>query len=236
VPHAQKPAETAPARVYETLRFQIVEGEIPPRTRVNIDAMARKLGVSQTPIREALQRLEADGLLVYRAAHGYATTAVLDLPGLRSLFEFRLLVEPWSARMAAVDTLSNPATALGEELMSFEQRVVGREDYRQEMLAHDSAFHNAISAASGNPVVDQAYRQTHAHLHVFRLYPADLTGTATIEEHREIWQAIRDLRAADAEALMATHIRASFDRSAKAFTAAPDALSDGASRRISLVG
>jgi DNA-binding GntR family transcriptional regulator len=231
VPHSERPSETAPARVYETLRFQIVEGVIPPGTRVNIDALARDLGVSQTPIREALQRLEADGLLVYRAARGYATTPVLDLQGLRSLFEFRLLIEPWAARMAAVDSLSNPAPMLREELKSFERRVDGVHDVRQEMLAHDTTFHRAIIGASGNPVIDQAYRQAHSHLHVFRLYPVDMTGTATVEEHREIVKAIHDCRSEDAEALMAQHIRASFERSAQAFADPPKTLMDGSSRR-----
>lgn len=230
-PHAQRGPATEPGKAYETLRFQIVEGDIPPGTRVNIDATARKLGVSQTPIREALQRLEGDGLLIYRAAHGYFTTDVLDLHGLRSLFEFRLLIEPWAARMAAVDSLSNPAPSLREELKSFERRVDGQHDVRQEMLAHDSAFHNAIVAASGNEVVDKAYRQAHCHLHVFRLHPVDLKGTATIEEHREVWQAINDRSPDDAETLMANHIRASFERSALVFANTQESLMAGAPRR-----
>jgi DNA-binding GntR family transcriptional regulator len=221
VSEQQLDTETAPSQVYATLRFHIVEGAIPPGTRVNIDAMARQLGVSQTPIREALQRLEGDGLLVYRAARGYATTPILDLQHLRSLFEFRLLVEPWAARSAAIDSLSNPAGELGRELESFEHRTGGREDVRQEMLAHDTRFHNAIMAASGNSVVNQAYVQTHCHLHVFRLYPVDLEGTATTQEHRGIWKAIHDCLPDEAERLMAQHIMASFERSAETFSERP---------------
>jgi len=203
--------------VYATLRFQIVEGEIPPNTRLNIDAMARALGVSQTPVREALQRLEGDGLLIYRASKGYSTTPKLDLRGLRSLFEFRLLVEPWAARSAAVDRLSNPAAFLDAEVDSFQASVNVHHDVRQAMLAHDMRFHSAIIAASGNSVVEQAYVQTHCHLHLFRLYPVDLEGTATVEEHRDIGRAIRECRPDDAERLMAKHITLSFDRYAQAF-------------------
>jgi DNA-binding GntR family transcriptional regulator len=230
---------TAPTEVYATLRFQIAGGEIPPGTHININAVARNLGVSQTPVREALQKLEGDGLLVYRAARGYATTPILDLKGLRSLFEFRLLVEPWAARSAAVDSLSNPSGTLKEELDEFQRRVDGRGEVRHETLEHDARFHNVIIAASGNSVVGQAYAQTHCHLHVFRLYPVDIEGTATLEEHRDVWKAIHDCQPDEAERLMAKHIMASFERSARAFstTSMLEKLLGGTDRRRpSMVG
>ncbi len=51
--------------VYSTMRASILKGEIEPGTRINIDAVARSMGVSQTPVREVLQRLEGDNLVVY---------------------------------------------------------------------------------------------------------------------------------------------------------------------------
>jgi DNA-binding GntR family transcriptional regulator len=101
------------------MRASILEGEIAPGTRINIDAVSRSLGVSQTPVREVLQRLEGDNLVVYNPGRGYSTTPLLDLAELRSLFEFRLLVEPWAARPAAVDRLANPSAALEKEITAF---------------------------------------------------------------------------------------------------------------------
>lgn len=209
----------AGSSVYSALRIPIVDGQIPPGTRINIDAVARDLGVSQTPVREALQRLEGDDLLVYSPGRGYRTTPKLDLAGLRSLFEFRLLVEPWAARMAAADRLSNPGAELDTELTSFEKIAHKDGDLRQDMLAHDARFHALILGSVGNPVVEQAYAQTHCHLHVFRLYPVDVNGARTIAEHREIWRAIANCHSDDAERLMAAHIKKSFERSARAFDA-----------------
>ena len=60
--------------VYASMRASILEGEIAPGTRINIDAVARSLGVSQTPVREVLQRLEGDNLVVYNPGRGYSTT------------------------------------------------------------------------------------------------------------------------------------------------------------------
>jgi DNA-binding GntR family transcriptional regulator len=210
-------AGAAVGKVYATLRMTILDGEIPPETRVNIDAVARQVGVSQTPVREALQRLEGDGLLVYTPGRGYRTTPMLDLPGLRSLFEFRLLVEPWAARTAATDRLSNPGPDLDAEVSWFEEVASKDGDVRQDMLAHDTRFHDRILVGAGNEVVRQAYAQTHCHLHVFRLSQVDADGAITIHEHRRIWAAIRDCDPSAAEAAMSEHIRNSFARSVRAF-------------------
>lgn len=213
----------AVTRVYHALRMPILDGEIPPGERINIDAVARRLGVSQTPVREALQRLEGDDLLVYTPGRGYRTTPMLDLAGLRSVFEFRLLVEPWAVRAAATDRLSNPAAALEEELDSFADVAQG-DNVRQELLGHDTRFHATILRATGNSVVQSAYAQTHCHLHVFRLATVDANGARTIEEHRRILQAIRDCDPVAAEKAMVDHIRSSYARSSAAFAEAQPAL------------
>lgn len=214
-------------KVYAALRMPIVDGEIAPGTHIKIDAVARDLGVSQTPVREALQRLEGDGLLIYTPGRGYRTTPVIDLAGLRSLFEFRLLIEPWAARSVATDRLANPAAALDQELRSFERLAARAGDARQGMLVHDARFHDMILAVTGNEVVRQAFAQTHCHLHVFRLYAVDTAGAITIEEHRKIWRAIKACDPDAAEAAMRDHIHNSFERSARAFDQSASDLAGG---------
>ncbi len=232
-------AQAPVARVYETLRNTIVDGSVRPGERMNIEEAARQLGVSQTPVREAFSQLHRDGLLTYHHRRGYRTTPVLDLAGLRSVFEFRLLVEPWACRSVAVDRLSNPVTGLLAELHSFEQAALRESDLRQQLLGHDTRFHGIILAATGNAVVSRAYEQTHCHLHMFRLYSADVRGKATIEEHRRICQAIEDCDPDAAEAAMTAHIKNSYRRSAQAFEEpAPsiDAADRSASRRARMLG
>ncbi|MGI5346870.1 GntR family transcriptional regulator [Streptomyces sp. CA-250714] len=225
--NAAKPAANG---VYTTLRSLIMDGELPPDTRINIVALSRDLGVSQTPVREALQRLEGDNLITYEPGRGYSTTPLLDLDGLRALFEFRLLVEPWAARAAAVDRLSNPGPLLDRELDSFERVLAATEnepggeeshrDIRQQLVAHDAAFHAAILKATGNPVAEQAYTQTHCHLHTFRLYPEDIDTANTVTEHRRISAAINGCAPEEAEQAMTDHVRKAFDRFANAFDTA----------------
>ncbi|WP_255414775.1 GntR family transcriptional regulator [Pseudarthrobacter sp. AG30] len=221
--------------VYSAMRASILEGEIAPGTRINIDAVARGLGVSQTPVREVLQRLEGDNLVVYNPGRGYSTTPLLDLPELRSLFEFRLLVEPWAARAAAVDRLANPAGSLERELSSFRAIMKRTGDLRQDLVAHDTRFHDTILAASGNPVVRHAFAQTHCHLHTFRLYPADVDGAITVAEHTAVREAIEACDPERAEAAMTTHIRNSFDRFAQAFEGELPPLEDGGPPRRRII-
>jgi DNA-binding GntR family transcriptional regulator len=210
-------AKVPTGEVYTLLRAAVLSGEIAPDSRINIEAISRTFGVSQTPVREALQRLEGDNLIVYAPGRGYSTTALLDLQGLHDLFEFRLLVEPWAARAVAVDRLSNPGTQLLQEVEQFLATSGPDEDLRQDMVAHDARFHELILTATGNPVIGQAYAQTHCHLHIFRLYPRDLDRDATVDEHRRIANAVASADPETAEQAMAEHIKNSFGRFRQAF-------------------
>lgn len=203
--------------IYDQLRALILENEIAPGERVNIDALAREFGVSQTPVREAIRQLEGDRLVVRTEGRGYRTTPLLDLRQLRDLFEFRLLVDVWAARSAAVNRLGNPASVIDEEIACFESSLDGYRDVRRHLVAHDVRFHDHILAALDNQVVREAYEQTHSHLHTFRLYPADTDGRTTVREHRRIWRAIDRCDPDGAEEAMRDHLTQAFHRFARAF-------------------
>src|SRR5689334_7561701 len=102
--------------VYEAVKSLIMDHRIAPGERVTIDALARQLAVSPTPVREALARLEADGLVRKRAMAGYSTTPLLTRAEFDDLFDMRLLLEcsaaaRTAARVDAVDTDSLAADA-----------------------------------------------------------------------------------------------------------------------------
>jgi DNA-binding GntR family transcriptional regulator len=206
--------------VYDNLRGQILDNTIPPGTRVNIDAVSRRLGVSPTPVREALHRLQGDNLVVATSGRGYSTTPLLNLEELRDLFEFRLLVEPWAARSAAANRLGNPAHRLETELRTFKNQIGSKTDIRGALVAHDTKFHDFIISATGNMVVGNAFAQTHCHLHIFRLYPADIGGTITVDEHVKVWEAVRDCDPDRAEEAMHQHLTNAYLRFAMAFEGA----------------
>lgn len=213
-PHSQ--AEAANGRtkvstheVYTVIRRKILEHEIPPATKISIHQISDELGVSQTPVREALRLLQGETLLVATSNKGYATTDLLDRDQMRALYEFRLLIEPWAARMATVNSLRNPSSILGAELRRFE---VSPESARHLNFAHDDRFHRAIVQATGNPNVVEAYEQSHCHLHLFRLYHRDADWEPAIAEHRNIFQAIAAKDSDLAEKTTRTHLHNSYKR------------------------
>ena len=107
MPRKVQPVTTGPRRsvlsdeTYDLVKAMILTHEIAPGAKVNIDALALKLGVSQTPIREALARLESDGLIAKEALKGYSTTKLLTVKQFNDLFQFRILIEPWAAEQSA---------------------------------------------------------------------------------------------------------------------------------------
>lgn len=196
---------------YERIKAMILSNAIPPDTKLTIDKLSRELQVSQTPVREALQRLEGDKLVVARKPRGLWTTPLLNERQLRELMEVRLLLEPWSARAAATDRATNP----GREMLSEIDRFLSlprHENAGYALASHDVAFHDMIFYAVGNSFLHDSFRQLHAHLHLFRLYPADLDGTHTVEEHRVIAEAVSQADPLAAEEAMRTHLFAAMDR------------------------
>src|SRR5215475_12961989 len=87
--------------VYESLKSLIMEHALAPQERVNIDAVARELEVSPTPVREALARLESEGLVRKRPLAGYTVSPLLSREEFTDMFDMRLLLECAAARWAA---------------------------------------------------------------------------------------------------------------------------------------
>lgn len=195
--------------VYKLLRQKILEHSIAPATKVNILQLSKELGVSSTPVREALRLLQGDNLLVATSNKGYATTETLDRNGVRDLFELRLLIEPWAARIAASNRLQNPGLDLQEEIKSFNPKS---SSIQHEMFGHDTRFHTAILASTENETVIQAFEQAHCHLHLFRMFRDDWDWKTSIAQHKAIARAIANGDPAAAEEAMREHLNSAYSR------------------------
>jgi DNA-binding GntR family transcriptional regulator len=189
--------------VYRRIRSDIMSLRIAPDTRVSVDSLARELGVSQTPIREALSMLEANGLVSKRHFAGYATSPRMDRAQLDELFEFRLLIEPHAARKAA-EMMSDADMGLltsGESAPSH--------DAFADM---DTEFHRLIAQGAQNHLIADSLARLHIHVHIFRsCFRSEITEEA-VHEHNAIIGAIRARDGAKAEAAMRRHIERSYGR------------------------
>lgn len=98
--------------VYDTLLGQLMSLRIEPGSRVTIDVLARELGVSQTPIRDALNRMEAEGLVVRVPHAGYRIPPQITRHRFEDMLEVRLLLEPAAARRSAERASSEQVAGL----------------------------------------------------------------------------------------------------------------------------
>lgn len=222
---------------YSAIRSMILEHRISPDSHISIDALARDLAVSQTPVREALARLESDRLVTKVPLKGYKSTSLPTLVEFDDMFQFRGLIEPWSAGRAASRTDAEGRNALADEMKA--ARALTEVRSYVPLIDHDTRFHALIARLSGNKAAEDAFARIHCHLHLFRLYnasqnldPADERGAfirelfatyyetqgeiLAVSEHRNIADAILCGNAEVASATMAAHIEASRDRFAPA--------------------
>ena len=223
--------------IYDMIKAMVFEHEIKPGSRVNIDALAKQLEVSQTPVREALARLESDGLIEKEPLKGYTATKLLSMEEFNDLFQFRLLIEPWAAEQAAIKIDATGKAALKGEMQSAKAALKFKVDNEfQALTEHDARFHTLIAHISGSSSVASAFERTHCHLHLFRLFMAnklhlienepriqfvnDLfeqyyqsgSGQLAIKEHDAITKAILDQNPKGARSAMHSHIESSLKR------------------------
>jgi len=204
--------------VYEALKGLVMDHRIAPGERVNIDAVARELEVSQTPVRESLARLEADGLVTKSPLRGYSVAPLLTRRELEELFQLRMLLEPWGAAEAARHVDEAGISRLKAELGSLPEAPSGSDyGHYKAMTAHDTRFHDLVLELGGNAAVRAAFERTHCHLHLFRLHYATLIGSSALAEHQDVATAIAARDPRGAQRAMRRHLEASRGRLVGAF-------------------
>lgn len=180
-------------QMYDVLFGQFMDGTRVAGEPLNIGALSRELNVSQTPLREALARLEHTGLVRREALKGYHVAPLFEEGELVKLMEARLVIEPALAYEAARRTTPEFLEELlgtVEELQRISQSP-GSESFRA-YWAIDEKFHSLISRQSDNSFLATAYSSLGGQVQRFRLF-AEL-GTFSAEqaakEHREIYSAL----------------------------------------------
>ncbi|MFC1409257.1 GntR family transcriptional regulator [Streptacidiphilus sp. N1-12] len=212
--------------VHDTIRQRLLEHAIEPGSKLNINALALELEVSPTPVREALARLEADGLVLKRTLAGYTAAPLLSGQEFDELFELRMLLEPAAAARAAERADAADLRALAGQLAEMrEARAAGPDRALQSFVRQDALFHDRIAAAGGNGLLRGSLERLHAHTHLYRLYFREGIAEETCREHERILDTLREHDADAAAATMRTHLRRARER---LLGALPEALPDAA--------
>ena len=203
---------TLRALACDQLRTWIVTGRLPHGTRLVENVLAEELGVSRIPIREALKQLQSEGFVDIVPRRG-AVVAEVSMKEAEDFYEVRSALESFAARKAAL--CRKPADL--ERLHSIVEE--GREALEHqawpELTRLNSAFHEAIAAATGNDHLVELMAAYALKLAWIFSSSAERRGAAAWNEHEGIIAAIADGDAELAEVLAARHIF----RSQREFTA-----------------
>ena len=190
--------------VYESLRDAIWDGRIAVGERVREEEIARNLGVSRTPVREALQRLHQRGLLVFGAGRGL-TVASLSQHQVLQLYAMREILEGSAARFAA-EHATAPEIAV---LWRLQNELCKPDHDTMALVTLNRRLHQAIYEAAHNQYLIQTLSVLHdslalLHSTTFRVPSRRLESD---EEHRRIVVAIEEHNPDRAEETARQHIR-----------------------------
>jgi DNA-binding GntR family transcriptional regulator len=195
---------------YDAIMGLLMSQQIRPGERINIDALSRSLGVSVTPVRESLARLESEALVTKRPLVGYAATPLLSLEQLADMYEVRLALEPLAARQAASRLSGEQLEEIAASVGTKPDTIAPGSDEHLLVALADSDFHSAIGSATRNDFLRDAVQRLHAHLHLYRLYQStEIVQKTTLREHDLIIRALRRRDSDAAEQAMRKHLEAS---------------------------
>ena len=199
---------TAPARasladsVHASLLTWLMDGHAAPGESLSIDGLARELGVSPTPVREALVRIESTGLVERAALKGYRVARLLTDEEVHALVDARILLECRTAELAAarIGPQELAAVRATVEAMTVAPTGPSFADYRAYHAA-DHEFHRLVSEAGGNPFLSAAFANLNGQVQRFRLRRSPMEGVTDADEAvREHTGVLRALEAGDAAA------------------------------------
>ena len=191
-------------RVYEELKNRAICYAIKPGSRLNEGEVARELGVSRTPVREALNRLTVAGFLSFTPSQGFFRKP-FDPTEIFDLYEMRQAIEVASVRLA-VERASDQALREVDEFLSMSAGQSGDERV-DRLVGLDEQFHERIVKLSGNHEMLTSLQNINDRIRFFR-WVAMSTGMRrnTQGEHRQVLSAIQARDAAQAATILHAHI------------------------------
>jgi len=203
---------------YEAIFAQLMALRIAPGSRITVDNLAREFNVSQTPIREALGRLEGEGLVIKTHLIGYSAAPQITRRRFDELYDLRLLLEPAAAQRAARTMDASRLSILKEVAGVMSRRQGGDERVRYSAFARqDAVFHDRILEFAGNELIRKTLASQHTHFHIFRLMFHSRVTEEALDEHEALLAAFAAGDGKASKRAMSDHIERSRDRLLPAF-------------------
>lgn len=197
-------------RVEAQLRDAILNGRLAPGERLVEAELARQMGISRAPVREAARRLESAGLVVARPRHGFAVRE-FTARQVEDLYRVRIQLELMAGTLACRHASDAQLAAL-EPLVDAMVAQAGTLT-RAERVARDIGFHQHLAALSGNETLQRLYRQLSHEVQLFLALTEDTYGdmAALADTHRPIARAIAARDEAATSAALSYHLEVAID-------------------------
>lgn len=191
--------------VYDQLRDMILNFDLYPGSRVTEQELADRFGISRTPIRSALQRLEAEGHVLIMPKQG-CYIRQLDIEELSQYYQVRIALEMFSLELACTYLPDGRLRQLAADWDPVRKDEHGLD--AEQMEARDEAFHLALAEGGGNQALVQYLDDINRRIRIIRRL--DFTDPGRIDktyaEHHRICQFLLKRDLAKAQALMRQHI------------------------------
>ena len=175
--------------VFESLHEAIISGQLSPGERMMEIQLAEEMGVSRTPIREAIRKLELEGLVLMIPRKG-AYVAGLSMKDIADVFEIRRALEGLAAELAAERITDEELEELERYLVKIAEEIEAQD--LDKVVAIDTDFHTLIYNASRNQRLTQIISNLREQIQRFRTTSLSYPGRmkSALEEHRKIVEAI----------------------------------------------
>lgn len=191
--------------VFNTLRQEILTGKMKPGERLMEIHLANKLGVSRTPIREAIRKLELEGLVIMIPRKG-AEVAQISWKSLKDVLEVRRALDVLAIELACERMAQEELDSLYRACESFEEATKTKDT--RKIAEADVAFHDIIVASTGNKRLIQLVNNLSEQMYRYRFeYIKDSSQhRMLIEEHKEMYRSIRNKDKTAAAGVVKKHI------------------------------
>jgi DNA-binding GntR family transcriptional regulator len=207
-------------RVYKVLVNSIVSQKIASGSQLRPDIIARQLDVSTTPVREAMHRLESDGLLVKVPYQGWYVREFTEKE-IRELYEFRAALERFSIRVACNLITPQDVKRLRKLQLAGEAafKLKNMEDYR----VYNRDFHQTILRIAGNSYLNSAMAQVALQSEMLSAKTISISGRPlrAVEEHAKLIDLMEHRRTGEAEKSIGLHIMSALEAILSADVAVP---------------
>ncbi|EOM74756.1 GntR family transcriptional regulator [Rhodococcus rhodnii] len=192
--------------VHEQLRELVFSGELGPGAPLSVPALAARLGVSRTPVREAVQQLIYEGLAVHTRNAG-ARVASLDAESVRSVFRVREVLDGLAA-YEATSSASHEVVARLRTMVEDQRALLATEADQRRDAGLDLEFHTLVRETARNRPLSEALERLDGQSHLYRsdMWTSQLNRRLAVDEHERIVAAIEAGDADGARVAASAHV------------------------------